>query len=805
MSIPNEPALPLAGLRVVELSDGKAEMCGRLLADLGADVVLVEPPAGARSRRMAPMVEGASLYFSTHNANKRGVAIDLAEPAGRERFRALLSSADIFIETTTPGTLDALGLGAAGLRATHPELVVLSITDFGQDGPYASYAATNSVLMAMGGVLCRSGLPGLVPLLPPGSLAIETAAVQAAWVALLAYWQRLHTGVGDHLDFSLHEATAQILDPALGITGSASAGQSARELAVVGRPPINPLYPIFPCADGYVRICVLSPRQWEGMSEWLGPDHPFTDPSYSALGKRGPAAGKINLLIAELFKSQPAAELVAQGQKRGVPIAAVAAPGEVLKDEHFAARGSFVDWPVAPGIQGRVPAGYLEINGRRAGLRTPAPTIGQHDADFPPSAATPAPAGEGKTGRRPLEGLRVLDMGVIVAGAEAGRVFADQGAEVIKIETKAFPDGGRQSRTGDPMTHATAAGHRNKESLGINLRSDRGRELFKQLAAKSDVILSNFKPGTLDSLGLGYDVLKKINRGIVMGDSSALGNTGPQSRTLGYGPLVRASSGLTRLWCYPDVDNSFSDGVTIFPDHFAARVMGVGVLSTLIARRRTGEGGTVSVSQAETFLTANSEHFLRESLQPGTFVPRGNVSENTAPDGVFPCAGEDQWAVVSVRDDADWGRLLGAIGREDLRADGTLATAAGRLERRAEVDAALSDWTRRHTPHEVTRILQAAGVPAGFMRRLHEYEDDPHLQARGFFRTLVQPGLPAPILMENGPVKALNLPDPDLRPAPFLAQHTREVAARLLGLSPEQIEESIAAGDLEETPRPKTA
>src|SRR5690606_18561480 len=154
----------------------------------------------------------------------------------------------------------------------------------------------------MAGMLCRSGLPGREPLLPPGELAYEATAVQAAWCALIAYWQRLQTGVGEHLDFSVFEATAQVLDPGLGVTGSAQAGKSAMEQSRGReRPQGCPLSPIFRCADGCVRICVLNPRQWQGMSGWLGDDHEFTDPAYGNLAKRAAVIGKINALIAELF------------------------------------------------------------------------------------------------------------------------------------------------------------------------------------------------------------------------------------------------------------------------------------------------------------------------------------------------------------------------------------------------------------------------------------------------------------------------------------------------------------------------
>ncbi|MET0379049.1 MAG: CoA transferase [Spongiibacteraceae bacterium] len=800
-------ARPLAGVRVLEMSDGKGEMSGRMLADLGADVVLVEPPQGVSTRRQPPLVENVSLYFASHNANKRSVALDLNLPADKTRFLQLVDAADIFIETTRPGTLEQLGLGVPSLHRRNPQLVVVSISDFGQTGAFRDFVATEFVQDAMAAILCRSGLPGSdhPPLLPPGSLAYETASVQAAWVAMLAYWQRLQIGVGDHLDFSMYEGIAQILDPVLGVTGSAAGGKSIMQMAESrGRPNAGHLYPIFACKDGYVRMCILNPRQWQGMSEWLGADHPFTDPAYGNLMKRMQSINEIIALIAKLTATMTRREVVAGGQQRGIPVAELAMPFEVLKDEHFRARGAFASLPIAAGITGTVPSGYLEVDGQRAGIRAAAPAIGAHTDEvltqWQPRAKSTLAFTTGSQ-RRPLAGLRVLDLGVIVAGAELGRILADAGAEVIKVENRAFPDGGRQSSTPTLVSFSFAQGHRGKESLGINLRSPKGIELFKQLAAKSDMILSNFKPGTMESLGLGYDVISQINPRIIMADSSALGNTGPLARSMGYGPLVRASSGLSGLWRYPHIDGSYCDALTIAPDHFAARVSAIGILALLARRQQSGAGGTVSVSQAETILTALSTEFLRESLQPGSIKPRGNDDEFTAPNGVFPCAGDDEWCVISVRDDRDWENFCNAIGRNDLRDDQRFATVAGRVALRPEINALVTAWTSQHTPEFVMTTLQAAAVPAGKMFRLSEIDGIEHLRSRNFFRTLQQPGHAEAWPTENAPVLSLNMPDPDIRPAPAQAEHTRQVMSRVLGFDADLIQQLIDAGDLEEAAR----
>jgi crotonobetainyl-CoA:carnitine CoA-transferase CaiB-like acyl-CoA transferase len=383
-------------------------------------------------------------------------------------------------------------------------------------------------------------------------------------------------------------------------------------------------------------------------------------------------------------------------------------------------------------------------------------------------------------------------LGVIVMGAELARLLADQGADVIKLESRGHPDGARVS------PEQFAVGHRGSRSLGLDLRTPKGSALFKQLAAHSDIVLSNFKPGTMEKLGLGYDDLKAVNDRLVMVSSSAVGATGPWSGWMGYGPLVRSAAGATSLWRYPDEPESFSDGTTIYPDHFAARVVAVAVLAALIDRGRTGRGTHVRSSQAEAFLTQSSDLIAAESLAPGSVTAIGNEQPDSAPWNVYPCAGDDEWCVITVRDDTDWGRLRDVLGDPEWARDEDLATTAGRVARRAEIDAHLTAWTARRAPREATQQLQSVGVPTGFMQRADEYEDDPHLAAREFLVDIEQPGM-EPMLIENGPFRATHIPAPEITPAPEMGQHTREITRELLALDDAEVDRLIAAGVLQES------
>ena len=771
-------SLPLADLRVIDMADEKGEMCGRFLADLGADVIRVEPPGGARSRRLP-------LSFAVRNANKRGVTIDIETE--RERLLTLLESADVWIETTRPGTLAALGLGPGAVLARNPQLVITSITDFGQSGDYRDWQADDAIHAAMSGILSRSGLAGRDPLPAPRGMATETAAIQAAWATLVAYWNRLDTGRGDHIDFSILEAATQTMDPAY---GTASVSRASAFPSTRGRPEAG-LYPIFPCADGHVRVVVLAPRQWRAMRAWLGEPAAFQDERFDAIPARLEASAELHELYAALFAGMTKDAIAAEGQARGVPVAPVLEVAEVLESPHFHSRGAFVDAEVAPGMHGRLPSGFVEIDGERAGFRHRAPEPGEHNDDLlgEPGGRPARPSSNGAAPRRPLAGLRVVDFGIIVIGNEIGRLLADQGADVIKIENRAFPDAARVGY-GGKLSHSFVAGSRNKRSFGVNLRTPEGVALLKRLVAGADVVLENFKPGTLEKLGLGYESLRAVKPDLVMLSTNALGSTGPWSRWLGYGPIVRCVSGITSLWRYPEDELGFGEPTTIYPDHYGARVCATAVLAALVRRRRTATGAYLESAQAEIIVNQLADVFLSASLG----AEQGALG---APWGIYPCAGDDEWCVITVSGDDQWRALRWALGAPEWAAAGAFDSVAERIANRELLDRHLAEWTRTLPPRAVMERLQAAGIPAAMMMRPDDHESDPHLLSRGVSRELHQPGL-GDVRLEDGPFRSRNIPPIRVSPAPEHGEHTREICAAELGLSPAEIEALLAGGVIEE-------
>ena len=780
------------------MADEKAELCGRVLAELGADVVRVEPPGGAASRRIPPRHGEHGLYFALRNWNKRGATVDLTTLAGRDRLLELLGRADVWIETSRPGSLAAVGLDPAEVSERLGHLIVASITDFGQTGPYRDWTATDDVIVAISGELFRSGVPELPPLLVPGALAYDTAGIVGAFAVLAAHWQRISaTGRGQHIDLSILEATAQVTDWALpNFSAIRSAGGTYGEVRI-GH---GPVYPLYPCADGYVRLVVLSPRQWHAIREWLGEPEFLQDPHWDTLlGRMSIQHDVLDPMYRELFATRGMADLSDEAQRRGIVMTPCLGPEEVLRTPHYRARGSFVGAEVAPGVRAPIASGFYELDGERAGFRHRAPEPGQHDGEIESSwpDRRDQPAGAAGTPRLPFEGMLVLDFGHGGVGVEAGRLFAEYGADVIKVESRSYPDFMRMVSGGETSASFSSSS-RSKRGFGVNLKTDRGVELVRRLAARADVVIENNSTGTMDDIGLGYDDLRALNPGVVMVSSQLMGSHGPWASWLGYGPSTRPAGGMTWLWNFPG-GGMPPGSMAIFPDHLAGRVCAVGALAGLVRRERDGTGAHVEVAQVETVLNMMGHYFLKEALEPGSVQPGGNRRERGAPWGVYPCAGEQRWCVITCRDDEDWANLRAAMGDPEWAADPGLATAAGRHARHDDLDARIGEWTSRHADRDLMGLLQARGVPAGMVTYASDVPEDPHFRERGYPVPVHQPGV-GDMLMEGPAFRASGMPAPVITNAPWLGEHTRAIARDMLDLSEEEIDKLMADGVLEETP-----
>lgn len=779
----------LDGTRVLDFCDGIGGLAGRFLAELGAEVVMVEPPGGFAARHATPLIDGLDPDFVTESAGKRSVTIDPESTAGRSRLTALVKGAHAALVTPRAGGPATAARGEA-LLEINARMVLVAITPFGLWGPYRDFHGSDPVYAALGGLLAQSGVADGDPLVPPRGLVANSAALHAAWATIAALFHAQRSGEGQFIDLSVFEAATQILDPPFGVIGSARAAMdpSMAEETGRGRPNVPYLYPNVRCKDGYVRIATLGVRQWLGLWRCIGSPPELSGEYFEKLSNRFRSWDLIRKFIEDFFITRSRQELIALGEEYRFPVGEVLDLQGALHARHLEERGAFTPFELPSGKSGRFPSGFVEVDGRRRRPQPPALSPGRDNGIF----AEPDGRHDGGRGSddgrataevlasrlQPLSGVRILDLGVAVVGAETGRLLADLGADVVKVENLRYPDGLRMGPAGATITPTFAWGHRNKRSIGIDLRNPAGGELFGRLVEKADAVLSNFKAGTLESLGIGYEVLAEINPRIVVGESSAYGGNGPWSGRMGYGPLVRASVGLADLWRDPDQPAGFGDSVTVFPDHANARVMVTAILAGIMRAGRTGVGCHVTSAQAETIINVLGSAYLRDSLEPGSVRAVGNHSAIPGVSCLYKCAGDDEWCVIDIQGDEHLQAVLELA--EGRRASGPARSSISASEQ-------IADWASRHSKYEVMRACQGSGVPAGAMIRPMEMLDDVHLRTRGHLTTLHQPGLPD-LPAERGAALFSTIAQPELRPAPRFGQHTREVLEEWLSLPAAEID-----------------
>lgn len=392
----------------------------------------------------------------------------------------------------------------------------------------------------------------------------------------------------------------------------------------------------------------------------------------------------------------------------------------------------------------------------------------------------------GQPRSKPLEGLRVLELGQLLAGPFASVLLAWFGADVIKVEP---PDGGDPLRTWRQMHNGTALWWyilgRNKRCVTANLREPEGRELVKRLAEKSDVVLENFKPGRMEAWGLGPDDSKALNPGLIMARVSGWGQTGPYSPKPGYASVAEGAAGFRYVNGFPDrppVRPNLSMGDTIAGVHTA-----LGILMAVYHRdvKATGQGQVVDVAIYESMFN------LMESMVP-EYDKYGIVREREGSklSGIVPTntyrSSDGKFIIIGGNGDSIFKRLMTAAGRADMAADPRFARNNDRVAHEPEIDAAITAWTSTRTFDEVLAALEQAEVPAGAIYSVADQVNDPHFQARGLFER-VPIGNDDDVLLPAFSPKLSETPGGTNWPGPHLGAHNDEVYGGLLGLSGDDI------------------
>ena len=778
----------LGHLRVIELGDIPASYATRQLADLGADVIKVEPPGGDPNRLLPPFARNLehperSLTFINANTNKRSIVLDLEHESDRRTFSRLLASANLFVEATPLGYLEKFGFDDESLSKNFSALAIVSITPFGRTGPYRHYKGSDAIANAAGGFLYGQGDDNKGHCTAPSHLAYQMAATMAAWLGLAAVRHTRVTGAGQRIDMSLQEA--------LTFANSSSIARYSRENRLERRPGAKASggagTNIYRCKDGrYVHFTTNMPHMWKEFAQNWMTDKKLAGPEWENPRYRDAHSAEVAQAFAEFIGQFDAEDFANQAQARHLAGAPLNTIGEFVDCEQNRAREWMqeIDHPVIGKY--KAPGAPMRLSLTPMRVRRPAPLLDQQRNEillelekWPANTAKI----DGENAHRPmLAGLRMADLTQQYAGPLGTELLAYYGMEVVKIET-----GTIASKEREAAVHACM----NRAKLGctLNLRNSEGKELFKQLVAKSDVVVDNFSSGVLERLGFGYEVLQQINPGIVQAVMPGWGLTGPLKSWVAWGWQLLAYTGIMRLWGYPDSPMETRCKIA-WPDRVGSVTMALGVLAALEYQARTGQGQFIEAGMLEAQGAMMGPAILDYTVNGNEWDAMGYreiLGQVYAPYGVYPCSGEDSWIIIACASDEQWQSMVGVIGRQTWAADTKFAIKAGRGENRHELDQKLSQWTRKCTAKQAFRLLQESGVAAGIPSSGEDLFHDIQLRARGHIvETDAQPwgkithhGLPG--------IPSLSAADA-ARPAPWIGVNNDQVFGEILGLSKEQIE-----------------
>lgn len=376
----------LSVYRVLDLADSKGAYCTKLLADLGADVIKIEPPQGDSTRSIPPFVDDMphlekSLYFLYRHANKRGITLDLETSEGKAIFKKLVKTADVLVETYPLGYMASLSLDYPVLKEINLGLIMASITEFGQTGPYKDWKGSDIVDFAMSGVMISSGFSGKVPCNLPGTPAYDATSLLAAISILIALYHRGTTGKGQYIDAAVHESSRIGLFPWL-VPIYSHALTDERITVVTDVRLADSIYPVYPCKDGYVRVLTITPGQWNALVRVLGDPEVLRLPEWQDFIYRVGNAEDLYTLMVEFTPNYTMFELFEAGHREGVPIIPIHDMAGFVNNPHTKAREFFVE--VNHPVIGKAlyPGPPYKWTETPASIRRPAPCLGEHNEEI---------------------------------------------------------------------------------------------------------------------------------------------------------------------------------------------------------------------------------------------------------------------------------------------------------------------------------------------------------------------------------------------------------------------------------------
>lgn len=771
----------LGHLNVVDLSNSLAgQYCARLFADFGAWVALVEPPEGSPIRQMPPFAnDGESLQFVHLNMGKQSyVTLDMDDPL----LAGLLAAADVVV---LPGNGDG-----EALSQKYPTAVVVVPSSFGNDGPRADWQGPEIVLQALSGMMHNNGAAGCEPLFGTGNRAELAAGVGAYIGALTALYARESRGRGQIVRIDAAETAAAMCFPYVMQHIYNGTDRLRTDQAVQAGQVL--------CRDGWVCIWIYNFR-WHALLEALHlVDHEF-DPRFADPSERRAHWDELFAIIQEKVADMAAEDLVEILQTAQVIAAKAYRPSELIRSRHLEARNY---WEKVGGRTVLGPPFRMTETPRQ--IQGPAPTLGTGvHLGVPRRTRT---HNRGAAHARPLGDVRIIELTTAWAGPMSGRVLAYFGAESIHVEAPNrvnswrlnkdkpnpvnFPDGEPGQRWYD-RSFLFNSQNVNKLSCILNLKTEQGRATLRQLVGVADVLICNFRPGTLKKLGLDYETLTAIKPDIIVAELPAFGVTGPMASYAALGPTMEMAAGMSAMIGYPDGQPEVTG--PSYLDPIGGFNAAAAILTALIYRQQTGRGQYVEVPQVEAAMQLIGAEILAAAETGIDPLPNGNRVTYAAPHDAFPAAGTDQWVAIAALSEGQWKELCIIMEQPQLADDPRFSTLQQRLEHQTALGEVISAWTRTRDKHVVAEMLQARGVAAAPVQTPKDLATDPYLEYRGFFTELDHPD--AGRHRHPGlPIHLSETPGGQVRSAPQFGGHNRHVLETILGLTPQEIA-TIEASD----------
>jgi crotonobetainyl-CoA:carnitine CoA-transferase CaiB-like acyl-CoA transferase len=676
----------LSSYRVIDCTDERGQLAGFMLAQLGAEVLLVEPPGGSSARWCPPFAgdrpgPDSSLWHWAYNRGKRSVVADLTIPEGRSRLDELVVGGDILLWTGRPNEMP---FSYDDLARINPRLVVVALTPFGLDGPKANWAASDLVVSAAGCAATLIGDADRAPLRWGSPQAYLHGAADMAVGALVALAERRRSGRGQLVDVSAQVSCMQSsFGYALNQAWSFPTRRRCGDGLDFGAIKVQWTYP---AADGAVSVTFsFGPALahfTENLFRWIweegGCDAATRDTPWIELN-RGLATGavlpaeidRLCAVIAAFTATRTRAYLTSEASRRRVMLAPVASTVEVMDNDHLAVR-QFWDVVRQPGSDAafRNPGRFVVASGAPLRSLGPAPRLG---GDSDGSASTRVRADidlrpNDASGSAALAGLRVLDMTWSVAGPHVGRLLADFGATVVHVETRTHPDVARTTGPFHPDTDQfplEGSGlytNCNAGKLGIelDLSDPASHDVVWQLVRWADVLIESFSAGAFARMGFGFERVRAVNPRIVMLSSCLQGQTGSLA-IQGLGNLPTAMFGFTSTTGWPD--RAPSGPFSAYTDVVSPRFGLAALLAALEHREATGEGQYLDLAQAECSMHLQATALLDAEVNGRPFLLRGNRDSVMAPHGTFPTAGTDTWIAIACAAEGDWRALASWLER----------------------------------------------------------------------------------------------------------------------------------------------